>query len=347
MGFMHAVFSSLATDYLFHPPEKPFYTLEEEEGSKKLKLELSAVTYTKFPWYKPELKPGMDVVKIRTERGNDIVAVYVKNPSASLTVLYSHGNAVDLGNLMRLRGLTELSDHLGVNVLGYDYSGYGQSTGKPSEENTYADIEAAYRYLVDKYDAKEEDVILYGSSIGAGPTIDLATRLPRLRGVVLQSAITSALRLVSFALCAAGLERRSYSFDIYKNLEKIPLVSCPVLVIHGTADELVHWWHGQQLWYHSKYRYEPLWIQGGKHNDLNKYPRFRKHLKKFVSDMEIEFPYRRASQSIDHDERSRAISEEEVRSIKSFDVDKSEEQASNVSGKIFRSVGLLNCFKPA
>ena len=73
--------------------------------------------------------------------------------------------------------------------MGYDYTGYGQSYGKPSEQNTYADIEAAYRYLVEKYGAKEEDIILYGQSVGSGPTIDLATCLPDLRAVILHSPI--------------------------------------------------------------------------------------------------------------------------------------------------------------
>ncbi|KAI3492930.1 hypothetical protein L1887_42425 [Cichorium endivia] len=58
-----------------------------------------------------------------------------------------------------------------------------------SEQNTYADIEAAYRCLEETYDVKEEDVILYGQSVGSGPTLDLASRLLRLRTVVLHSPV--------------------------------------------------------------------------------------------------------------------------------------------------------------
>lgn len=81
--------------------------------------------------------------------------------------------------------------------------------GQPSEQNTYADIEAAYRCLVERYGTKEEDVILYGQSVGSGPTVDLATRLPRLRAVVLHSPILSGLRVMYPV-------KRSYWFDIYK-----------------------------------------------------------------------------------------------------------------------------------
>lgn len=91
----------------------------------------------------------------------------------------------------------------------YDYSGYGASSGKPSEVNTYADIEAVYQCLQTEYGVSQEDMILYGQSVGSGPTLHLASRLPRLRGVVLHSAILSGIRVVcqvNFTLC----------FDIYK-----------------------------------------------------------------------------------------------------------------------------------
>jgi acetyl esterase/lipase len=80
---------------------------------------------------------------------------------------------------------------------------------QPSEQNTYADIEAAYRCLVEKYGTKEEDIILYGQSVGSGPTLDLATRLPNLRAVILHSPILSGLRVMYPV-------KKTYWFDIYK-----------------------------------------------------------------------------------------------------------------------------------
>ncbi|CAN4081748.1 unnamed protein product [Withania somnifera] len=196
---------------------------------------------------------------------------------ATSTLLYSHGNAADLGQMYEL--FIELSIHLRVNVLGYDYSGYGQSTGKPSEQNTYADIEAAYKCLEENYGTKQEDVILYGQSVGSGPTLDLAARLPRLRAVILHSPLLSGLRVMYPV-------KRTYWFDIYKNIDKIPSVNCPVLIIHGTADEVVDFSHGKQLWELCKEKYEPLWIKGGNHCDLELYPEYIRHLKKFVATIE-------------------------------------------------------------
>ncbi|OVA17623.1 hypothetical protein BVC80_1837g458 [Macleaya cordata] len=230
------------------------------------------MTLTSFPH-----RENVEVLKLPTRRGNEIVAIYIRHPMATSTLLYSHGNAADLGQMYEL--FIELSIHLRVNLMGYDYSGYGQSSGKPSEQNTYADIEAVYKCLEESYGAKQENIILYGQSVGSGPTLDLAARLPRLRAVVLHSPILSGLRVMYPV-------KRTYWFDIYKNIDKIPLVNCPVLIIHGTADEVVDCSHGKQLWELCKEKYEPLWIKGGNHCDLELYPGYIAHLKKFVHTVE-------------------------------------------------------------
>ncbi|PSS30543.1 Protein ABHD17C like [Actinidia chinensis var. chinensis] len=262
---MGAVTSSMAAKFAFFPPNPPSYAVAADKSAAIMRITDVAE------------RENVDVLKLATKRGTQIVAVYMKNHAASLTVLYSHGNAADLGQMYEL--FSELSIHLRVNLMGYDYSGYGQSTGKPSEQNTYADIEAAYRCLRETYGVKEEEVILYGQSVGSGPTLDLASRLPRLRAVVLHSPILSGLRVMYPV-------KRTYWFDIYKNIDKIPLVECPVLVIHGTADDVVDCSHGKELWELCKEKYEPLWIKGGNHCDLELYPEYIKHLKKFISAIE-------------------------------------------------------------
>ncbi|CAL8136929.1 unnamed protein product [Prunus armeniaca] len=259
---MGGVTSSIAAKFAFFPPNPPSYRVVPDESC-------GGVLYI------PEVprRDDVDVIKLRTRRGNEIVAVHVKHPKASATMLYSHGNAADLGQMFEL--FVELSARLRVNLMGYDYSGYGQSTGKATEYNTYADIDAAYKCLKEKYGVKDEQLILYGQSVGSGPTVDLASRLPTLRGVVLHSPILSGLRVLYPV-------KRTYWFDIYKNIDKMALVNCPVLVIHGTADEVVDSSHGKQLWVLCKEKYEPLWLSGGGHCNLELYPEFIKHLKKFV-----------------------------------------------------------------
>ncbi|XP_059284783.1 uncharacterized protein LOC132038072 [Lycium ferocissimum] len=262
---MGGVTSSMAAKFAFFPPNPPSYKLIKDDVTGLLLL-------SPFPH-----RENVEVLKLPTRKGTEIVAMYVRHPMATSTLLYSHGNAADLGQMYEL--YIELSIHLRVNLLGYDYSGYGQSTGKPSEQNTYADIEAAYKCLEENYGTKQEDVILYGQSVGSGPTLDLAARLPRLRAVILHSPLLSGLRVMYPV-------KRTYWFDIYKNIDKIPSVSCPVLIIHGTADEVVDFSHGKQLWELCKEKYEPLWIKGGNHCDLELYPEYIRHLKKFVATIE-------------------------------------------------------------
>ncbi|THF98226.1 hypothetical protein TEA_000435 [Camellia sinensis var. sinensis] len=193
------------------------------------------------------------------------------------------------------------------SVQRYDYSGYGASSGEPSESNTYADIDAVYECLETEYGISQEDLILYGQSVGSGPTLYLAAKLPRLRGVVLHSAILSGLRVVchvKFTFCFDIYKVRSTSqmvLFMFKNVNKIRKVKCPVLVIHGTEDEIVNWFHGNGLWKMARDPYEPLWIKGGGHCNLELYPDYIRHLCRFIQEMEnitTEICLRKIKQSL-------------------------------------------------
>ncbi|XP_011017978.1 PREDICTED: alpha/beta hydrolase domain-containing protein 17B-like [Populus euphratica] len=261
---MGNVTSSVAAKFAFFPPDPPTYDVFRESDGR---LVLPGVTADK----------NMEVHLLETKPGNKIVATFWKHPFARFTVLYSHGNAADLGQMHEL--FIELRAHLRVNIMSYDYSGYGASSGKPSEFNTYYDIEAVYNCLKKDYGIKQEDLILYGQSVGSGPTLHLASRLQKLRGVVLHSAILSGIRVLYPV-------KMTFWFDIYKNIDKIRLVSCPVLVIHGTNDDIVDLSHGKRLWELAKEKYDPLWVKGGGHCNLETYPEYIKHLRKFINAME-------------------------------------------------------------
>jgi len=259
---MGNVTSSVAARFAFFPPDPPSYKLCIDGG----KLYMTNVPRDKYK----------DVQLVETKEGNRIVTMYLRHPHARFTLLYSHGNAADLGQMHDL--LLELRAHLRVNVMSYDYSGYGASSGKATEFNTYADIEAVYDCLRRDYGIRQEDLILYGQSVGSGPTLHLASRLPRLRAVVLHSAILSGIRVLYPV-------KMTFCFDIFKNIDKIQLVKCPVLVMHGTNDEIVDWSHGKRLWELCKQKYEPLWIKGGGHCNLELYPEYINHLRKFIHEM--------------------------------------------------------------
>ncbi|KAM0974278.1 hypothetical protein TB2_017136 [Malus domestica] len=261
---MGNVTAGVAAKFAFFPPDPPTYDVYKDEGGK---LVFSSVTADK----------NMEVHLLDTKGGNKIVATFWRHPLARFTLLYSHGNAADLGQMHEL--FIELRSHLRVNIMSYDYSGYGASTGKPSEFNTYYDIEAVYNCLKNEYEIRQEDLIVYGQSVGSGPTLHLASRLKKLRAVVLHSAILSGIRVLYPV-------KLTFWFDIFKNIDKIRHVSSPVLVIHGTEDEIVDLSHGKRLWELSKEKYDPLWVKGGGHCNLETYPEYIKHLRKFINAME-------------------------------------------------------------
>uniref|UniRef100_A0A8C0CZ03 Alpha/beta hydrolase domain-containing protein 17A n=1 Tax=Balaenoptera musculus TaxID=9771 RepID=A0A8C0CZ03_BALMU len=88
----------------------------------------------------------IEVFLTKSSRGNRISCMYVRCvPGARYTVLFSHGNAVDLGQMSSF--YIGLGTRLNCNIFSYDYSGYGVSSGKPSEKNLYADIDAAWQAL--------------------------------------------------------------------------------------------------------------------------------------------------------------------------------------------------------
>lgn len=218
-----------------------------------------------------------------TKYNNKIVCMYYPcGVKGAVTILYSHGNGSDLGSGAAL--MIWLARQVNCNVLMYDYSGYGRSTGKPSEKRLYADIEAAYNLLRTKYACAPSDVILIGQSLGSAPTIHLATT-EKVRGVVIQSGFVSALN-VAFPRA----EPRARCCDLFNNIGKLAKVDSPLLVVHGTDDEVIEMCHGEALYEHCPRAVEPLWICGAGHNDVELYTQFVHRLNRFIHE-ELDTPW--------------------------------------------------------
>lgn len=107
---MGGVTSSMAAKFAFFPPNPPSYKLITDNATGLLVLD---------PFSHRE---NIEVLRLPTRRGTEIVAVYIRYPMATSTLLYSHGNAADIGQMYEL--FVELSVHLRVNLLGYLISLY-------------------------------------------------------------------------------------------------------------------------------------------------------------------------------------------------------------------------------
>jgi len=194
---------------------------------------------------------------IKLASGSDSISVrFLPNPSAKYTILYSHGNAEDLGDI--LLTLDEIR-RAGFNVLAFDYRGYGTSTGKPSERAAYQDEDAAYDYITKVRQTPPDHIIALGRSLGGGVAIDLASRRP-LAGLIVQSSFTSAFRVLTGA--------KLMPFDEFRSIDKIGAIHCPVFVIHGTEDRTIAPWHGAKLFAAFRGPKRSWWVAGAGHDDL-------------------------------------------------------------------------------
>jgi alpha-beta hydrolase superfamily lysophospholipase len=196
------------------------------------------------------------MLRLTSSDGAKISATYLPNPEAVFTVLFSHGNAEDIGDD---QPLLERIGAAGFAVFAYDYQGYGTSEGTASERHAYEDEEAAYNFLVQSMHVQPNRIIAFGRSVGSGPACDLASRHP-VAGLILESAFTSAFRVMT------GV--RVLPFDKFDNLRKIKLVRCPVLIIHGTEDSVISISHGKKLFAAANEPKQAIWIQGANHNDV-------------------------------------------------------------------------------
>ena len=197
-----------------------------------------------------------DVIKLKTSGGESISARYYPNPKAEYTILFSHGNAEDIGDI---EPLTLYLRDAGFAVLAYDYRGYGTSAGAPSEEKSYEDIDAAYRYLTEELRILPGKIILHGRSLGGGPSTDLAARRP-VGGLILESTFTTAFRTVT--------RYPLVPFDKFRNIDKLNVIKCPVLVIHGREDRTIAFHHGEALFDSAPGMKYSLGVDNAGHNDL-------------------------------------------------------------------------------
>lgn len=206
------------------------------------------------PPYKDQDIPG--VIKLITQDGKEITAVHLENPAAFYTVLFSHGNAEDLETIFPY---LELYYNHGFSMFAYDYHGYGSSQGKPSENNTYLDIQAAYEYLTKILNVPAKQIILHGRSLGTGPTVDLASQVDE-AGVILESSMLTAFRVVTHVPL--------FFLDKYRNNQKIKKVKTSLLFMHGTNDEVIPFSQGQALYRLATARKEFYAVQDANHNDI-------------------------------------------------------------------------------
>lgn len=199
-------------------------------------------------------------VRIVTEDAVALHAWWLPAAGARRTALFLHGNA---GNVSYWAGVARDLGEAGWNTLLLDYRGYGRSEGEPSEEGTYRDARAAWRWLVETRGLDPSQVVVVGRSLGGGVATWLAENHP-MAGLVLESTFTSVADVVARIWPVPGI--RSIVTLGYPSIERMPRLVVPLLVVHGRDDELVPFDHGRALFEAAGGPKRFVELRGG-HND--------------------------------------------------------------------------------
>ena len=201
-----------------------------------------------------------EAVELATADGEKLSAWWVPAGEERGAVVIFHGNA---GNIAGRMEYLEMFNRLGYSSLIMDYRGFGKSTGKPSEQGTYRDAEAAWRWVTEEKKMPAGEVAILGESLGGAIAAWLAARTQP-RALVLTSAFTSVPDLG--ARIYPFLPVRLLSRFSYDTLGALQSVGAPVLVAHSTEDELVPFSHGQALFETAREPKRFVEMRGG-HND--------------------------------------------------------------------------------
>lgn len=189
-----------------------------------------------------QLGYGFESVKFKTADNEILHGWFVPAPdTATGTVLFLHGNA---GNIAHRLEYLPMFRQLGLNLFIFDYRGYGQSSGSPTEAGTYADALAAWQYLIDARGIPPSAIVLYGESLGGAIAAWLAAQ-KHAALLVLSSVFTSVPDLAQTIY--PFLPARWISRFEYNTLEYLESVNCPVFVAHSPHDEIVPFLHGVKL----------------------------------------------------------------------------------------------------
>ena len=184
-----------------------------------------------------------------------------------VTLLWHHGNGGNISH--RLPDIDLFHRELGVNILIYDYRGFGRSSaGTPSEEGLYRDAEAALRHLQSRDDVDPARIVYFGRSLGVAIAVELAVR-HRPYGLILESGFPSITYManVDRPWLPAFVVHRIIAAR-YDSASKIGSLNVPVLIVHGDADDTVPLRAGQALFDAANEPKSFYQVEGANHDGL-------------------------------------------------------------------------------
>ncbi|MCC6319593.1 MAG: alpha/beta hydrolase [Gemmatimonadaceae bacterium] len=209
-------------ELVFHPAERAVHAPPAEFALRERRVSYPSVDGTRLQaWVMPGALPD----------------------SVGYWLLICHGNYGNIGYGDRPAFYAGARD-LGLNLLAFDYRGFGESEGSPEEQGLYADAEASYRYLTDSLRVPPDRIVIFGHSLGSGVAIELATRVPS-AALVVEGAYTSVVDRGQELY--PWLPVRYIASQRFASIDKIGKVSAPKLFLHSPTDDVIPIDHGRRL----------------------------------------------------------------------------------------------------
>ena len=196
---------------------------------------------TENNYYGDSLIVPIEKVKIKTKNNLELLSWYHEKNINYKTILFLHGNAGTLEN--RIHKINHFKD-IKINFLIISWRGFSGNKGKPTEQGLYEDANSAIRWLKNK-GFNEEDIIIYGESLGTGVTTEIAQN-KNFAGIILESPFTSMI----------DAAKNKYPYfpikfllkDKYESYKKIKKINSPILVMHGEKDSIVPFFMGKKIY---------------------------------------------------------------------------------------------------
>lgn len=209
--------------------------------------------------------------------GTKIHGWWMPHSSARGTFLFCHGNT---GSIAHRIGVFRHLQRLKVNLLAFDYRGYGKSGGSPSEAGLFQDVRAAHEHLVEVIGQDPTEIILFGHSLGGAVAVDCALDCP-VAGLVVQSSFTH-IRDAAKAMFPT-LPVHLAATRQFRSIEKVDRIQVPKLFIHGDCDESVPVELGRKLFEAASEPKELYIVRRAGHNDVHRFggTRYLRRLSRF------------------------------------------------------------------
>ena len=214
-------------------------------------------------------------VAIKTGDNLMLSAWYLPAPNPRYLLMYCHGNAGDIRDWAQaMPPFLEL----GCSMLLFDYRGYGQSQGKPSESGLYLDGESVWGWVEEKAEQAGLTAVILGKSLGSAIAIHIAAQTPPSM-LILDSAFTSMREI---AMTVTPWLPDAMLPDLYESINIVPKLTCPALLIHGRNDTLVPLPHAQELCDAMTCPKTITIIDGADHNNLTNFPEYYTVIQAFL-----------------------------------------------------------------